>query len=173
MPPRRPKHYPCGMATENTPPSLPCQQGPKLTTIFLLLGLIGLAFLFSNQFFPKPCNEIFSKISDRFICHWSRDLIKLQKQKPEFWKNIYQFTLIPGNRESQRWAKNIASKIRIPRNPKGEFQIEAILIYWREGVSVGATLQYSVIDIKSKNTVFETGTTYNLGKIKKSKKKPD
>lgn len=88
------------------------------------------------------------------------DLLKGQNKLPQAWYDIREVRLIPATEQAKEWAKLINVPIKL--NPKGQHELDALLLTWEEDDTLGAVVQYSLIESQSKNMIWELGRTYIL-----------
>lgn len=98
---------------------------------------------------------------------WEQDLKKLAQENklPPFWSEIKSYEVFGGTELAKDWAKKITPPIKL--NPKGKYQLEILLLSFKEEDRLGAVIQYDAVEIESKNLVWEIGRTFLL------KGKPD
>ncbi len=66
-----------------------------------------------------------------------------------------------GTPESKNWLKRIDVPVR-PHIQEGGNRLEVLVVVWEEEGKQGALVQYNLVDLKSKNMVFELGRTLIL-----------
>jgi hypothetical protein len=113
----------------------------------------------------------------KLITSWTDDVHVLEKSKklPKEWSEIKELEIKGDNSwPIQDWLGKIrdtkakpgseaSQKPPIKLNPKGHFKLEVFLVHWIEEYRYGVMLQYHLVDIASKNTIWELDRTYPLG----------
>lgn len=127
-----------------------------------LLGffLMSLATSFCALMFFKK--DILQKDIEAQIVQkiWYEDIKKLHeaKQLPLSWWQIKEVKTRALSKKSARWLKSIAPPVTY--NPNGDFQLEITIDHNEEPNSLAIIVNYSLNDLKTKNTLWEFGRTY-------------
>ncbi len=99
----------------------------------------------------------------RFERQWSRDVGSLENSKkmPSPWFDVAEVELIGGNPEGKKWLKQIRPPVGI-KNAQGNHKLEVLVVPWHEEGTDGVMVQYNIVNLKSKNMIFELGRTLIL-----------
>lgn len=100
---------------------------------------------------------------DKFLQRWQQDTALLRKSKslPPGWDHVRSVDVRSDNSPAANWVESLKS--RIPTDPTGTYQMNVMIIHWIEGNKYGAIVQYTLIDTKTGNTVWEISRTLHLG----------
>ncbi len=129
-------------------------------TAIMIIGLgMTIHSLYSYWVFEQ------SSFPDRLLHLWSRDLEAQRRQVPEFWSQLKEVKWSAGTKRAKEWKEKIAHRLPIKTNASGKYTLEIILLPWMDQGQMGASIQYSVIELESGNTVWESGRTYRLGEF--------
>lgn len=101
----------------------------------------------------------------RFERQWSEDVEQLEKSKklPKSWFDVSEVELIGGTPETKDWLR----RIKVPLEPKkadGKHKLEILVVVWEEEGNRGVMVQYNLVDLETKNMVFELGRTLILSR---------
>lgn len=143
-----------------------------------LLATATLAVVFSG-YSLRHLNYYLKQPFEKLIITWSEDVKNLERSKslPKEWSDIKEFEIKGDNSwPTQDWITQIKKKdtrkttntVLIPPiklNSSGRFKLEIFLIHWIEGYRYGAIVQYHLVEIATKNTVWELDRTYKMGFI--------
>lgn len=99
----------------------------------------------------------------RFERQWAQDIDSLEKSRklPPPWFDVAEVELIGGNPEGKKWLKQIKVPVDA-KNAKGHHKLEVLIVPWHEDGKDGVMLQYNLVDLKTKNMIFELGRTLLL-----------
>lgn len=131
-----------------------------LSVIFLISALTAFGY-FGKEVF-KLIKIHRGSEADRLAVLWERDLNMLIEQKKlhPAWPKIREVVLIGATKKARNWLKEIGSPVKI--NPKGNHRLEVLLLNWEDKGREGAIVQYNLIDLESRNMIWELGRTYVL-----------
>ncbi len=128
-----------------------------LAILLLSIGTFSASFLLLK-------NDLFDKDIESLVVEkvWQKDMDLLieKKQLPASWKMIREIRVTALSPKAARWLRN--SKIPVHLNPKGIYQLELTVDHNEEPDSIAVITSYNLIDLKSKNTLWEFGRTYNI-----------
>lgn len=129
----------------------------KMKIIFLGLTLISIGFFFSPQilFHLKSPNEKLSQLVVEDLQTLHRD-----GHLPKSWKEIRSISVKDDSKEKQNWL----TKFYFPftYNPTGLYHLEMQVLPWADEVQKGIVINYYLIHLESKNTVWEFGRTFAI-----------
>jgi hypothetical protein len=121
----------------------------------LSMLLVLVAFL-KLSFWLAPPEEKFSRA-------WKEDIQLLEKsgKLPKEWQSIKAVEMTGDNSPVQNWLPGLVAPIK--KNPEGNYQLNVFLIHWLEDNRYGVVIQYHLVDLNTKNTIWEIGRTLKLG----------
>ncbi len=100
----------------------------------------------------------------RFETQWREDVEQLETsgKLPAAWFDLGELEIIGGTPETRDWLK----RIQIPLNTKkaGHYKMEVLVVVWEEEGKRGTLVQYNLIELKSKNNIWELGRTLILSR---------
>jgi hypothetical protein len=109
-------------------------------------------------------NDLFSKNIEATVVEkvWQKDIDLLieKKQLPPSWGQIRELRVTALSPKAAKWLRH--SKIPIHLNPKGLYQLEITMDHNEESDSIAVITSYNLIELKTKNTLWEFGRTYNI-----------
>lgn len=130
-----------------------------LSSVVLLgLSFLSVRFLKSNdyEFWVAPPAKKFEISIKRDLSH-----LLSTNALPKEWSEIALFEIKTDASPAQDW---ISEKVlNISKNEKGKFKLQVFVSLWIEGSRYGTLVQYDLVDLKTKNTVWETNRNYKLG----------
>ncbi len=80
---------------------------------------------------------------------------------PPSWSNIRTIEISSDASHVQDWLGPEAFDVK--KKADGEFALKVFVSEWIDGYRYGALVQYDLINLKTKNTVWELNRTYKLG----------
>ena len=95
------------------------------------------------------------------VAHSDFKLLDKYRYLPPSWGSIRNIDVNSDASHVQEWLKSDA--FEIPKKKDGNYNLEIFVSEWIDGYRYGALIQYDLIDIKTKNTVWELNRTYKLG----------
>ncbi len=129
----------------------------KISLLIVVLAFLSLIFFATNlKFWMLPPSQKFSVAV-------AEDL-KLLDQKhflPEAWQKIQKISLTSDASHVSNWLDEKSFQIPVQKN--GEYILEIFVSEWIDGYRYGALVEYDLVNIKNKNTVWELNRTYKLG----------
>jgi hypothetical protein len=134
----------------------------KISSRTLGLSLLLVGAYFVTVFSIDPIRFWLNSPAARLQALWESDLELLgtaHKLPPQF-ANIREVALKPATATAKEWAKNL--KIPIALNSQGQYRLEILLLSFEEEGTIGAIMQYDLVDLKSDNLVWEVGRTFIL-----------
>ncbi len=101
----------------------------------------------------------------KFALATRTDLSLLEKNHylPAAWSSIRSIEVSSDASHVQDWLKQDA--FSIPQKKDGDFKLEVFVSEWIDGYRYGALIKYDLVELKTKNTVWELNRTYKLGFI--------
>ena len=107
----------------------------------------------------------FATPAKKFAMATRNDMKLLEKNHslPKIWSKIKKIELSSDASHVQDWLN--ADAFDIPKTNNGDYTLDIFVSEWIDGYRYGALVQYDLIDIKTKNTVWELNRTYKLGII--------
>ena len=99
----------------------------------------------------------------KFALATRTDIRLLEKNHylPPAWSKIKSIEVSSDASHVQNWLT--ADAFDIPRKKDGEYNLEIFVSEWIDGYRYGALVQYDLVEIKTKNTIWELNRTYKLG----------
>ena len=99
----------------------------------------------------------------KFESQWRQDISLLisSKKLPPPWFDVREVELIGGTPETRGWLPRINSPV-IATKPDGKHRLEILIVVWEEQGTHGALIQYNLVNLQSKNMVWELGRTLIL-----------
>lgn len=126
---------------------------------------IGIAIVLMILFSAERADVAFwfAPPANKFALATRTDMKLLEKNHylPKAWSKIKSIEISSDASHVQDWLK--ADAFDIAKVNSGEFTLNIFVSEWIDGYRYGALVQYDLIDIKSKNTVWELNRTYKLG----------
>ncbi len=132
--------------------------GQRLHLLFWCLAMAILAFgvldFWTSRNSPLPF---------RFERFWQEDVALLESSKslPQQWFDVSEVEVYGGTPETKSWLRRIQLPI-IAKNPNGQHKLEVLVVAWEEDGQKGVLVQYNLVDLKSKNMIWELGRTLLL-----------
>lgn len=132
----------------------------KIGLLLTLVSVISIVWILYIQlkvdFWMKPPAEKLAAV-------WAEDMSNLLKSKtlPKEWSEIHDISIRTDNSPLHDWTAKI--KPPITTNPKGRYRLEIFFVLLLEGNRYGTVAEFDLIEIASKNKVWELGRTYKLG----------
>lgn len=128
--------------------------------IFGALILMLVAAVILNQALVKFW---ISSPEKKFALAVAEDLKLLEKSHflPPGWQKIKKIDLTSDASHVSNWLNS--HTFEIPQKKDGEYILEIFVSEWIDGYRYGALVEYDLVDIKNKNTVWELNRTYKLG----------
>lgn len=124
----------------------------------LLFLIIGLGIFFKPQLDYRLLDKN-AKLNQ--LINEDLKRLELEKKLPKDWNRIRSINLYQKEDDEIKWLKKV--KLEIKTNPSGDRHLEVELIPWKLKNMSGATVNYHLLDIKSENSVWEFGRTFELG----------
>jgi hypothetical protein len=132
--------------------------------VFFVLAVLGLVSLLATVGYLLFEISSFYSSSDatRLETLWTRDLQRLREAKvlPKGFEDIQSIELTAATELTRKWQKHL--HIPIKTSPAGHYRLEILLLSWDEGNTLAAIVQYNLIDLRSKDMVWELGRTFIL-----------
>lgn len=127
----------------------------SLVLIFSALVLIGAVFNLS--FWLLPPEQKFAKA-------WRDDLDLLQKTGhfPQAWNQLASTEFTSQESQVQKWYEITNSPFTTSKQ-NGRYKLQILAIHFIQKYRYGVILQYSWVDLKTRDTVGEIGRTLELG----------
>lgn len=102
-------------------------------------------------------------LPQRLERQWREDLERLEASHklPAAWFDVGEVEVFGGTPETKDWL----AKIKVPlyaKKKQGGHKLEVLVVVWEENGKDGVLVQYNLIDLKTKNMVFELGRTLIL-----------
>jgi hypothetical protein len=93
---------------------------------------------------------------------WAEDikLLETSNKLPKGWFKLKNIELYGGTDEAKAWLKRLNVPIKTTKD--GTHSLEILLLVFDEDGKKGAAIQYDMVDIKTKNLVWELGRTFIL-----------
>lgn len=103
----------------------------------------------------------------KFEKQWADDVAQLEASPklPKPWFDVREVELIGGTPESRGWLKEIHIPV-VVKKPDGQHKLEVLIVPWEEDGKTGVMIQYNLVDLKSKNMIYELGRTLVLSEPK-------
>lgn len=130
----------------------------RISSLFLCFAVAILSFVVLD-FWSSRNAPLFK----RFERQWHEDVTKLEKSAklPKGWYDVAEIELIGGTPETKDWLR----RIKVPLEPKkadGKHKLEILVVVWEEDGKRGVLVQYNLVDLETKNMIFELGRTLIL-----------
>jgi hypothetical protein len=124
-----------------------------------LVALVGVAigFFFASQIIFDD----FSSQSQTLSKLWSEDIENLEAKKilPPALHDLKEVEWITPDPQAKDWAKHLRLPFELKKD--GQYRLELLVLSQHDGPLL-AVIQHHLIHIKSGNSVWELGRTYNL-----------
>jgi hypothetical protein len=101
-------------------------------------------------------------LAKRFESLWREDVEQLEASKklPAPWNDIRDLEVFAGTSETREWLNLITVPLHSKKD--GHFRLEVLLVAWEEDGKRGVLVQYDLVDLKTKNNIWELGRTLIL-----------
>jgi hypothetical protein len=88
------------------------------------------------------------------------EILDLQSELPADWQNLKEIKYLPTSPKAEEYLKE--SQPELITSPSGKYQLELIYIDFQDEEATGFMIQSSLIDLKSKNKIWEIVRSFNL-----------
>jgi hypothetical protein len=136
----------------------------KQPGIYLVLAVVGLiALLITAGYVVFEITSFYARPdAARLELLWTRDIKRLREAKalPAAFEDIKEIEVTAATEQGREWLKSL--KIPVKTKPNGTHRLEILLLTWEEGTTVAAIVQYNLIDLHSKDMIWELGRTFIL-----------
>jgi hypothetical protein len=129
----------------------------KTLLFFIFIAVFGILFFATNaRYWTLPPAQ-------KFSISVAEDLNLLEQKHflPEAWQKIQKISLTSDASHVSNWLDE--KSFQIPLHQNGEYVLEIFVSEWIDGYRYGALVEYDLVNIKNKNTVWELNRTYKLG----------
>jgi hypothetical protein len=94
---------------------------------------------------------------------WREDIELLEGsgKLPKPWFEVREIELIGGSPHARQWLKRIDVPLKDKRGD-GKYRLEVLIVPWTVEKQHGVLVQYNLVDLKSKNMIWELGRTLIL-----------
>ena len=102
-------------------------------------------------------------IQIRFERMWRDDVALLEGSTalPKQWFDVSEVEIFGGTPETKGWLRKISPPIAV-KTASGQHKLEVLVVAWEEEGIRGVLVQYNLVDLKSKNMIWELGRTIIL-----------
>jgi hypothetical protein len=133
----------------------------KVLTLLSICLFLSFCYLKFSEF-PNLLTPSAKKLD--FAIREDLQLLKKTKTFPaKEWMNISQVEISSDASPVQDWISK--DSLVITKKPDGDFKLNVFATLWLDENRYGAIIQYDLVDLKTKNTVWELNRTYKLGWI--------
>jgi hypothetical protein len=136
----------------------------KQPGLYMVLAVVGLfALLVTAGYIVFEITSFYARPdSARLELLWTRDLKRLRDAKalPAAFDDIKEIEVTPATEQARQWFKSL--KVPVTTKVNGGHRLEILLLTWEEGTTVAAIVQYNLIDLKTKDMIWELGRTFIL-----------
>lgn len=103
----------------------------------------------------------------KFERQWADDVAQLEASPklPKPWFDVSEVEVFGGTPESKGWLRQIQIPV-VQKNPNGQHKLEVLIVPWQEGGESGVMIQYNLVNLKTKNMIYELGRTLILSEAK-------
>lgn len=129
----------------------------RLAPLALCLG-VGIVSFVLLDFYSTRNAPLYKELERQW--HEDVETLEASGKLPKGWFAAKELEIYGGTPETKSWLKRI--KIPLKSKDKGEFRLEVLVVAWEEEGIIGALVQYNLIDLKSKNMIWELGRTLTL-----------
>jgi hypothetical protein len=132
----------------------------KIGIILFIASILTILWLGYTQlrvdYWLKPPSEKLSIV-------WSTDIKNLEKSKmlPPQWQDVKEVVVKTDNSPLLDWTAKL--KPPISTNTNGHYRLEVFFVLLLDGNRYGTVVEYDLIEISTKNKIWELGRTYKLG----------
>ena len=129
----------------------------------VMTGIMAFAIIGAYLSWKSQIDFILLTPQAKFESAWRADLEMMRQNGvlPKVWNDIQSIELRSEPSPARDWLE--ASKVPIAKNPKGQHRLKIFVIYWTEGTRYGATLEYSLVNTVTQNTIWEVTRRHKLG----------
>lgn len=130
----------------------------KRGSLLLMCGAIGIVAFILLDFWKSRNDPLYMRLEQM----WSDDIRQLEASSklPKQWFDIQEIEMIGGTPESKSWLRRIKVPLKVKEG--GCCKLEVLLVAWEETGTYGSLVQYNIVDLKTKNTLWELGRTFIL-----------
>ena len=109
-------------------------------------------------------SQLNAPLYKRLERQWQQDvqLLENSHKLPGQWYDVKNLEIYGGTPESKEWLQRI--HVPLTTVPQGHYTLEVLLVAWEEDGKRGALVQYNLVEIQSKNNIWELGRTFILSK---------
>ena len=133
----------------------------KTTRLAVLLCCLAIAGVSAQiawdfaSFYQRPLGQRFSLL-------WTRDtdLLTANHIFPAGISDLQSYEITAATERMESWKTDL--HIPFKTSPKGHFHLEILLLSWEEKTQEGAIVQYNLVDLRTKDMVWELGRTFIL-----------
>lgn len=92
----------------------------------------------------------------RFARLWQEDVAKLEASPklPRPWFDVREVEVYGGTPETKNWLRRFDPPLKANKID-GNHRLEVMIAYWEESGQKGVLVQYNLVDLKSKNMIWE------------------
>jgi len=133
----------------------------KLSSVLAAIGLLTVMSV-SGLFFYQFLNfESMTKI-ERLNYLWKRDVkvLKATNHLHKGWSQIRSFKTFSGSKRAKSWLSQL--EIPVKKNKDGVYQLEILILEFEDQQADHAVIQLNLVNLETKNMVWELGRTYRL-----------
>jgi len=129
----------------------------RLHLLFLCLAAGVLAYVVLDYWDARN-----APLFKRFERQWREDVEDLEASKklPAGWHDVKDLEIFGGTPETKEWLARI--KVPLTTKKDGKHKLEVLVVAWEENGIRGALVQYDLVELKSKNNIWELGRTLIL-----------
>ena len=126
--------------------------------LLLFCAAIGILAYLCFDFWSVRHAPLYSKLETQ----WTADIQQLEASKklPKAWFDVRDVEVYPGTLETKNWLQHI--QVPLHRKTDGHYKLKVLVIAWEENGIRGTLVQYDLMDLKTKNNIWELSRTYIL-----------
>lgn len=125
-------------------------------SISLLILTIVIVYIADVTFWLAPPHKKFA-----FATRTDFNLLEKNHYLPKEWSSIQKVEVSSDASHVQNWLGPEAFQVQ--KKNQGGFALEVFVSEWIDGYRYGALVKYDLVNIKTKNTIWELNRTYKLG----------
>lgn len=128
--------------------------------LLIWCAAVGIAAFACLNYYSQARAPLYKKFEQQ----WLQDVQDLEASKrlPKPWFEVKNLEVVGGTPETKEWLSRIKVPLKI--NPDGGHHLDVLVVAWEEEGKRGALVQYNLVDLKTRNNIWELGRTFILSK---------
>lgn len=133
----------------------------KIHLIFWCIAAGLIAYLVLD-FWSQKTAPLYMKLERQ----WEEDVVLLEKSGKihPSWFEVKEVELYGGTPLTRNWLKRIKIPIKPKKEKDGTHKLEVLVVEWEEDGIRGAMIQYNLVDLQTKNMIWELSRNLYLSR---------